>query len=409
MQRYLIVGSGIAGITAAQAIARADRGGKVQVLGSEPYPYYQRPQLWKFLAGKVDQQDLFFRPREWYAGRGIDLRLGEKVTKIDPVEHRVQLSDGQVLAYDRLLLATGGRSFIPPFKGVDLQGVFALRTLDNASKIKQYAQRARAVALIGGGLLGLETAAALLAPGRRVSVIEIAPHLLPRQLDATGARVLQTRLEAMGLRFYTGAMTESILGDGRATGVQLQEGRTVDGELVVLSTGIRSRIELARDAGIEVNRGVIVDDRMRTSAPDVFAAGDAAEYNGLVYGIIPAAIGQARVAAANMASDNGAMYRGTVPSTSLKIVGIDLTCLGDSAVEGEDTVILRYSDLATGTYKRIALRDGKIVGVILLGDARDARWYQQLITSGRDVSAYGSQLLDGGSVLKALAQGETPA
>jgi len=401
----------VAGVTAAQGIANAAAGGaagEVHVYGSEPHPYYQRPQLWKYLAGEVTQKELYFRPFEWYAARGIHVHPDTRVTVLDPVEHRIQLADGTWEPYDRLLLATGGRSFVPPFEGIDLQGVFALRSLDDALAIKRLADQVSNVAVIGGGLLGLETARALVAPGRRVSVIEIAPHLLPRQLDVTGAQVLQSRLESMGLTIYTDAATRAIVGNAKATGVLLTTGRTVPAELVILSTGIRSRIELAREAGLETNRGIVVDEQLRTSAPDVYAAGDAAEFQGIVYGIIPAAIEQARAVSRTMVGNGASPYKGTVPSTTLKIVGIDLTCLGDSTADGDEHIILRYSDQASGVYKRLALQDNAIVGVILMGDVNDARWMQRLIDDKRDVSAFGSRMLDGGVDLKALAQGTLP-
>ena len=423
MPRHLIVGNGVAGITAAQSIARADASAEVHVYGAEAYPYYQRPRLWQYLAGEVEQEDLYFRPLGWYASRGVQVHVDARVTDLDPAEHRIRLADGGWEGYDRLLLATGGRSFVPPFEGVDRKGVFALRSLDDALAIKRYADRVSSVAVIGGGLLGLETARALVTPDRRVSVIELAPHLLPRQLDVTGAQVLQARLEAMGLNIQVGAETHSIVGsgrlggNGRAQGVRLKDGRTIEGEVVIVSTGIRSRIELAQEAGLEVNRGIVVDEHLRTSAPDVYAAGDAAEFKGIVYGIIPAAIEQARAVAANMAhghattgseAGGAAAYQGTVPSTTLKVVGIDLTCLGDSTADGEQVRVLRYSDQATGVYKRLALRENKIAGAILMGDIEDARWLQQLISDSRDVSAYGGRLLDGAVDIKALAQGKLP-
>lgn len=404
MRRYLIVGNGVAGVTAAQGIARADPGAEVHVFGAEPYPYYQRPRLWMFLAGQVEQQDLYFRPLEWYASRGIEVHLDAPVSALDPGEHRIQLASGEDWSYDRLLLATGGRPFVPPFKGVDQEGVFVLRTLRDALAIQSYADQADRILIVGGGLLGLETAKALLAPGRHVSVLEIAPHLLPRQLDVTGAQVLQTRLETMGLHIETAAVTESILGNGRVQGVRLQDGSVIGGDLVLLSTGIRSQTELARSGGLEVGRGIVVDEHLQTSAPDVYAAGDAAEYSGAVYGIIPAAIEQAQSAGANMVSAESATYTGTVPATTLKIVGIDLTCLGESTADGEETLILRYSDQVKGVYKRLALRDNRIVGAILLGGTRDARALQTLIATGQDVSAYGSRLLDGDLDLVTLTQ-----
>ena len=402
--KHVIVGSGVAGVTAAQAIVRADPDAEVHIFGAEPYPYYQRPRLWELIAGQIEQAALFFRPLAWYAERGIQVQVGSRVTAIDPQAHYLTLADGSPVAYDRLLLAMGARSFVPPFDGVDKKGVFTLRALADAQAIKEYAQRASTAAVIGGGLLGLETARALLSLGLKVTVIEFAPRLLPRQLDEQGALMLQSRLEAMGLHILTAAATEAIVGQDRATGVQLKGGGVVDGQLVLISTGIRSRLELAREAGLEVNRGVVVDQRLGSSVPDVYAAGDVAEFNGIVYGIIPAAIEQAQVAAANMVASGSAVYQGTVPTTSLKIVGIDLTSLGQATASGDEFDILHKSDPSTGVYQRLTLRDGRIVGAILLGDTRDARPLKQLIASGRDVSTLVDRLLDESFDLKALAQ-----
>jgi nitrite reductase (NADH) large subunit len=313
---------------------------------------------------------------------------------------------------------------VPPFDGTDREGVFTLCTLDDALAIKAYMRDVRRAAVIGGGLLGLETARALRSAGLEVTVIEFAPYLLPCQLDAEGAQVLQALLEAQGLLFLTNAATEAILGDGHARGVRLKDGRVVDGELVLISTGIRSRLELAREAGLEVNRGVVVDEQLRSSAADVYAAGDAAEFKGRVYGIIPAAIEQAQVAAANMVADpspplspplggtkgggrgGSTTYSGTMPANTLKVVGIDLTCLGEATATGDEFAILSRADPASGVYRRLALRKGKIVGAILLGDTQSVRPVRQLIATGRDVSAYSERLLDESFDLRALAQGQ---
>jgi len=444
MRRYVIVGNGVAGVTAAQSIVRADPTAEVHIFSAEPYPYYRRPRLWELIAGEVEQDALYFRPLEWYPEHGIHVHLGVRATSLDPAAHCLTLSDGSIAEYDRLLLATGGRPFVPPFDGTDSEGVFTLRTLDDALAMKTYARDVRRAAVIGGGLLGLETARALRSAGLEVTVIEFAPYLLPRQLDAEGAQVLQALLEAQGLLFLTNAATEAILGDGHAQGVRLKDGRVVDGELVLISTGIRSRLELAREAGLEVNRGVVVDEQLRSSAADVYAAGDAAEFKGRVYGIIPAAIEQAQVAAANMVADpsppsggtkeggrgSSATYSGTMPANTLKVVGIDLTCLGEATATGDDAevsgeaeeaekkgwghsarsavplTILRKADPASGVYRRLALRKGKIVGAILLGDTQSVRPVRQLIATGRDVLAYSERLLDESFDLRALAQGQ---
>jgi nitrite reductase (NADH) large subunit len=403
--QYVVVGNGVAGVTAAQSLVRADLAAEVHIFGEEPYPYYQRPRLWEFLANEIEQQTLYFRSPDWYAAKGIQVHLGARVTALDPAEHRLTLADGGHIDYDRLLLASGAQPFVPPFAGTDKEGVFTLRTLDDARAMKAYAADIRSVVVIGCGLLGLETARALLSLGLDVRMLESEPRLLPRQLDGEGAQVLQARLEAIGLHFLTNAQTETILGNGRVTGVRLRDGRVVEGEMVLISTGIRSRVELAREAGLEVNRGLIVDEQLRTSAADVYAAGDVAEFEGIVYGIIPAAVEQAQVAAANMVNQGSATYSGTVPATTLKIVGIDLTSLGDATAVGDEYDILRQTDPAAGVYRRLTLRDGKIVGAILLGDTQNIRPLKQLIATGGDVSAYSDRLLDENLNLKALAQG----
>jgi len=411
--RYVIVGNGVAGVMAAQSLVQADPAAEVHIFGEEPYPYYQRPRLWEFLAGEIEQQTLYFRPPEWYAAKGIQVHLGTRVTTLDPAEHRLTLADGGSIHYDRLLLGTGAQPFVPPFAEADktcgercrTSGVFTLRTLDDARAMKAYADDVHSAVVIGCGLLGLETARALLSSGLDVTMLESAPRLLPRQLDEEGAQVLQAHLEKMGLQFLTGAATETILGNEHVTGVQLKDGRVVEGEMVLISTGIRSQVELAQEAGLEVNRGLVVDEQLRTSAADVYAAGDVTEFEGVVYGIIPAATEQAQVAAANMVADGSATYSGTVPATTLKIVGIDLTCLGDATATGDEFVVLRQVDPATGVYRRLALRDSKIVGAILLGDTQNVRPLKKLIATGRDLSAYSGQLLDESLDLKALAQG----
>jgi nitrite reductase (NADH) large subunit len=412
--RYAIIGNGVAGVTAAQAIKRADAAAQVDVYSAEPYPYYFRPRLWEFIAGQLEADDLYFRPPEWYAERGIGLHLGARVTALDPAAHLLTLrhspgqglADGSSAGYDRLLLAMGGQPFVPPFEGTHKAGVFTLRSLDDARAIKEHAQGVSTAVVIGGGLLGLETARALLDRGLSVTVIEFAPYLLPQQLDEPGGRVLEARLRDMGLRLIlTNTATQAILGDERATGVRCKSGSSVEGELIIISTGIRPQVELAQQAGLDVQRGVVVDEQLRTSAPDVYAAGDVTEFEGHIYGIIPAALEQARAAAANMVSDGSAVYQGTVPATTLKIVGIDLTSLGDATLNEDQALILRRVDEKTGVYKRLALRDGKLVGAILLGDKSSAPAFKQLITTGRDVSGYTQQLLDENFDLKALARG----
>jgi nitrite reductase (NADH) large subunit len=403
MIRYVIVGGGVAGTTAAQTLRSLDPAAAVALVGDEPYPYYYRPKLWEYLSGKTPQSDLFFRPAEWYAGRKIDLRLNAKVASIQPNRHRITLAAGEALPYDRLLLCTGSRSFIPGIPGTDLPGVFALRTLDDASAIRACALRSRRAVVVGGGLLGLETAHALRELNLDVTVVEIAPHLLPRQLDREGADFLQDRLEAMGMTFVTGARTAAVTGKESAAGVRLEDGRTIAGGLILFSAGVVPRAELAREAGIAVGRGIVVDGSLQTGAADVFAAGDAAEFEGRTYGLIPPAIEQARIAAQNMAGADPAVYRGTLPSATLKLLGMDLTSLGEATAEDATLFIRRVTDEKAGVYRKIAVRDGLLVGAILLNDTESVPLYRQLIASRRDVSQVQERLLDPAFNLKGFA------
>jgi nitrite reductase (NADH) large subunit len=402
MTRYVIVGGGVAGATAAQNLRRLDPPGDVVLLGDEPAPYYYRPKLWEYLTGALEPAALYYRPAEWYASQKIDLRVNTPVTGIQPKAHTLTLGAGETLSYDRLLLATGSSCFVPGVPGVKLPGVFVLRTLKDAAAIRMQASRSRRAVVVGGGLLGLETAHALCALKLDVKVVEIAPHLLPRQLDREGAQFLQTRLESMGLTFITGARTAAVTEESAATGIRLEDGREVPGELILFSAGIVPRVDLARDAGIDVKKGIVVDPSMRTSAADIFAAGDAAEFDGRVYGLIVPAIEQARVASQAMAGAEHTPYPGTLLSTTLKVLGMDLTSLGEATAEDAALMVRRALNEKAGTYKKIVVRDGVVVGAILLNDTVNVPLLKQLIASKRDVSQVVDQLLDETFDLKAF-------
>ena len=276
-----------------------------------------------------------------------------------------------------------------------------MRSLDDAVAIKAYGGKVSKAIVVGGGLLGLETAKALRTVGLEVTVVEFLAHLLPRQLDVEGASVLQSLLEAQGLRIVTGAETESILGDACVRGIQMRDGRAIDADMVVFSTGIRPEIDLAKAAGLRVNRGVVVNHRLQTSVEDVFAAGDAAEFEGRVYGIIPPSIDQARVAAANMVAPDSAVYAGTLPSTTLEVAGAEVTTLGEALVDGEEYTVLRQVDTKAGKYRKLVLRDKRMVGAILLNDSGSGP-IKRLVEQKRDVSGHINQLGDDRFDLNAL-------
>jgi len=295
--RFVIVGSGAAGINAARSLSAANLPGTtIDIYTEEPYSYYPRPRLPDFLAGDLSLDELIPYAEDWYEKRNIRLHQGAVVTHIDPVAKRLTLSDGVEVAYDRLLLANGSHPNIPPFEGTEKEGVFSLRTLADAIAIREYARQVGHAIIIGGGLLGLEAARGLSLLGPKVTVVEFFSRLLPRQLDEQAADVLQKQIEGMGISVIANAATEAITGGKKLAGIRLKDGREIAAEQVLISAGIRSNIQLARDAGIEVNRGVIVDEQMQTSAPDIWAAGDVAEFEGRTWGIVAAAIEQARVA-----------------------------------------------------------------------------------------------------------------
>lgn len=387
MTRFVIIGGGVAGVTAARAMAdRVSDGDEIHLLSAEPYAYYPRPHLWRFIAGTKGQEDLYFQPVSWYEERGIQVHLDTEVATLDKEAHRLQLTDGREMAYDRLLLATGARPFMPPVDGADKRGVFTLRTLEDAMEIRAYAQNVSRAVVIGGGLLGLETARALHQAGPTAHVIEIADYLLPRQLDEEGAQVLRSLLEDQGLEITTGAVVAAVLGGDAVAGVRTKDGVQIEGELVLFSTGIRCRAKLAEGAGLEVNRGAVVDERMRTGAEDVFAAGDVAEFEGEIHGMIPPAMDQAQVAAANMVVPGSRTYRGTLPSTTLEVVGARVTSLGDYNPEEGTYQTIRYSDAERGLYRKFVVDDDRVVGAIMLNDPQRAALARQLIDRDVDVS-----------------------
>jgi len=406
--KYLIIGGGVTGVTAAQAILPLDAAAEVTILSADPYPYYYRPRLWEYIAGQIDRSALFFRQMEWYQAQKITLRCGTNVTAVDPAMHHVTIAGGDPVPFDRLLLACGARAFLPRLPGATLTGVFSLRTLEDAEAIRQYSADVRQAVVVGGGLLGLETARAIASTGLDVTVLETAPHLLPRQLDFEGAQVLQASLETSGLRIVTGAEPVAISGESKAVGVELPEGRRLPGGLIVFSVGIRSECALAQAAGLTTSRGIQVDDHMRTSHPDIFAAGDAAEHAGIVYGLIQPGIEQARVAAANMAG-GAAEYHGSVPAASLKIVGVEMASLGEALGETDRFTVLRRNYAAETGYRKLVLRkDGSLAGAILINQKEYVLPIKQLMASRQDVSKFADQLLNRDFDFLALSKGNLP-
>jgi nitrite reductase (NADH) large subunit len=292
----IIVGNGVAGITAARSIIEKKPKTKVSIYTEERYSYYPRPRLYEVLSGEAEPQEVYMFPEKWYEEKGIHVQLGKKAVNIDLDKKELVLENRSRVSYDKLLLANGGRSFVPPIKGVEKTGVFTLRSIGDALTIRKFTEKSKKAIVIGGGLLGLEFAASLRKLGQKVEVVEIFPRLLPRQLDQDGAAILKNHIASRGIEFDLGVKTVEILGRDTVSGILLDSGKEISGELVLISAGMRSNIELASEAGIQVNGGVVVDNHLQTHAVDVYAVGDVAEFEGRVYGIISAALEQARIA-----------------------------------------------------------------------------------------------------------------
>ncbi len=394
MKRYVIIGNGVAGTTAAENIRELDKTGKIDIFTDEAAPFYTRIRLPDYIAGEVEEEKLVLHKPQWYQGRDIALHLEESVQKVDPKEKEIQTVNGTTCPYDRLLLATGSRSFVPPIKGVDKAGVFTLRSIKDAQRIREYAAKMKRVVLIGGGVLGLEAGNGLRRRGMDVAVVEFFPRLLPRQMDVPGAELLRKEMEAMGFSFYLGAKTQEILGNEKAEALLLEGGQTLPCDMVLISAGVRPNLDLVKALDLGVDRGVLVNDRLETQIPDVYAAGDLIQHRGAFYGIWPASEKQGNIAGINMAGGS-ALYEGTVMSNRLKVAGIDLISSGDIDVDGilEDLV---EKDEKRFIYRKLVLKDDIIVGCILLGDILGNREILQTMEMKKNVKAFKDDVLGEG-------------
>jgi nitrite reductase (NADH) large subunit len=381
--KHVIVGNGVSGTTAAEEIRRADQEAEITIISEEESPFYSRIRLIEYLAGEADADEIVFHARDWYEKNGINLLLGTRVTSIDKESKEVMTETGEHFAYDRVLIATGGISFIPPISGSDKIGVFALRNIADADRILEYADGKKKIVLIGGGVLGLEAGNSLRKRGYDIQVVEFFPRLLPRQMDPEGAEVLKTQMEGMGFGFYLGAKTKEITGDENADGVLLEDGTRIECDMVVVSAGIRPRAELPKQLELTVNKGVVVDDRMKTDVDGVFAAGDLIEHREMFYGIWPAAMEQGRIAGINMAGGD-AVYEGTTMSNVLKVVGIDLAAAGDIDADGKLGSIV-HKDTEQYIYRKLVLDNYVIKGCIFYGDIFGYRNIVKAISENRNI------------------------
>ena len=382
MTDYLIIGNGVAGTTAAEYIRKNDATGTITLLTDEDLPYYSRIRLPEYLAKEITEQDLVIKKPDWYEDLKIDLKLNAEVVAADSAKKTVTDQNDRTYAYDKLLIAAGSHSFLPPIKGLDKSGAFSLRNVADVRKISAYAENAENVVLIGGGLLGLECGNAIRKLGKKVSVVEFFPRLLPRQLDVEGAGRLQALMEDMGFAFYLGAKTQEISGDASVSGVLLEGGTLLDAQMVLVSAGVRPNMALADMLGLKKDKGIVIDEFLSSSDSNVFAAGDVAEFNGMPYGIWPAAMEQGKIAGINMAGGSE-RYAGTTMSNKLKVVGIDLASAGNIDAENEmETKIVKAKD----TYQKLVFDNNTIAGCIMLGNTKGFNKIVKMMSDKQNVS-----------------------
>lgn len=377
MKRYLIIGDGVAGARAAVKIREADPKGEIHLFTEEAYSFYYRVRFPEFVAEEVGIQDITIHTKEYYQSKNISLHLEEPIVEVRLEKKEVVSKKGNNYSYDLLLMATGGIAFVPPIKGVEKKGVFTLRVMKDAVEMKEFSKGVNQAILIGGGLVGLETGGALLRRGIKVTVIEHNPRILPRQMDEEGGQILQKKMEDMGFSFFLNGQSDEILGKEKAEGLRLKDGRMIEGQMVIISAGVRPNLTLAKAMGLEIKNGILVNDRLETKREGIFAAGDVAEHQGRCYGIWPAAQRQGETAGMNMAGGN-ALYEGTVVSNTLKVVGIQLTSAGDIDPEGKLECVVR-SDREKCTYCKVTFKEDRIVGCILLGDIKGGSEIQNAI------------------------------
>ncbi|MEO1330645.1 MAG: nitrite reductase large subunit NirB [Pseudomonadota bacterium] len=412
-EKLLIIGAGMAsGRMLEELLDKAPGAFDVTLVNAEPRGNYNRIMLSPVLAGDKTYDEIVTHDDAWYAEHGVRTVFGRRIVEIDRAARTATDDAGEVHPYDRLVLGTGSDPFIIPAPGHDLEGVIAYRDLEDTETMLALGAKPGAKAVvIGGGLLGLEAAAGMAVHGVDVTVLHLMPTLMERQLDEAAGALLRRSLEAKGIKVVTRANTKEILGhEGRARGVRLDDGTEIPADLVCMAVGIRPSVAVAKAAGVEVGRGVLVDDGMATSDPHIYAVGECVEHRGAVYGLVAPLYDMAKVLAARLAGDVEAAYEGSVTSTKLKVTGCDVFSAGDFA-EGEGREEIVFRDAARGVYKRLVLENDRIIGAVMFGDTADGSYFFQLLKDGTDISdmrdtvIFGPAFAEGGSAdpLQAVA------
>jgi nitrite reductase (NADH) large subunit len=402
-ESLIVIGNGMAAARFVDELAQRALGRyAVAVIGEEPRLAYNRVLLSALLADEVDFDDIELKPARWWRDRGVTLRYGERATQVDAAARNVTLAGGTQLGFSKLVFATGSQPIKPDIPGMDLPGVLTFRDVDDVNAIAATKAAGARVVVIGGGLLGLEAAYGLAKAGARVTLLHLMDRLMERQLDQRAALMLKRAVEAKGIAVRLQAQTARIAGSGRVEAVELRDGTTIAADTVVVAVGIRANIGLARAAGLEVGRGIVVNDHLETSTAGVHAIGECAEHRGCCYGLVEPAYEQAQLLARRLAGER-ASYPGSVLATNLKVSGVNVFSAGDFLAATDEAEEIVFSDPAVGIYKKLIIAHDRLVGAVLFGDTADGLWYLDLIRAGSSVAHIRDDLVFGRALATRVA------
>jgi nitrite reductase [NAD(P)H] large subunit len=390
----VIVGNGMAAARLVDELVKSSLGRyAIAVIGEEPRLAYNRVLLSSVLAGETASHEIELRPASWWRERGVTLKYGSRATEIDVGRRELKIENDESIEFSKLVLATGSTPLRLNVPGAHLSGVNTFRDTRDVDLLLTLAAQKKRVVVVGGGLLGLEAAYGLAKAGAPVTLVHLMDRLMERQLDAPAAQLLKSLVERKGINILLNASTARILGENTVEGVELEDGKRIDADAVIFAAGIRPNVALAKEAGLAVNRGVVVDDVMQTSAEGIFALGECAEHRGICYGLVEPAYEQGRVLARHLAGRDAA-YPGSVVATNLKVSGVAVFSAGDfMGAEGSESIVL--SDARRGAYKKLVIADGRLTGAVLIGEVTDALWYLELIRGREPVARFRKDMMFG--------------
>ena len=394
--KLVLVGNGLAGMRCLEDLLdMAPDRYEITVIGEEPWGNYNRIMLSPVLSGEKTIDDIMLHPHAWYADKGIRLFAGDPAVRIDRPRKHVYTEKGEVISYDRLILATGSKPFVPPIPGSDLKGVLSFRDIYDVNSMLDYCKTWKNAVVIGGGLLGLEAAYGLKQQGMNVTVLHLMDRIMDRQLDSKASQMLKTAIEQKGITILTAANTEGLIGEeGHVTQVKLKNGTVLDADLVVFAVGIRPNMALAQSAGLRCNRGVLVNDTMQTFDPSIYAVGECIEHRGQTFGLVEPLWGQAFICASHLAEHGSLTFKAPTVPTQLKVSGCDVFSAGDFEPK-EDFEDIVLNDEKRQIYKRIIIQKDKVIGAVLFGDTEDGAWYAELIADQTPITSIRNKLLFG--------------